>query len=153
MVVEHSRIVPIIASLLDRLRKGSKINMILGDCLLQAFDEFLLPRLQLNTRTTTYFPILERIAKNQKIPPHCLLQFLLQLITYLSKNHKPDSGSKSWSKGSKILGICRIIMMTHHSSRIFKPLSHLLSFISQCYPDLEVRDSARYIIMIYLYHH
>ncbi|CAA6662718.1 unnamed protein product [Spirodela intermedia] len=142
MVVEHPGLVPVVAAFVDRL-KSSRIHRLLGERLLQTFDESLLPKLEMDLRISVYFSILERIAENDKIPPRRLLQFLLKFMVFLVDKHGPDSGLRLWSKGSKVLRICRTVMMNHHSSRIFNVLSHLLSFTSQCYPDLEVRDSAR----------
>ncbi|KAJ7942696.1 AP-5 complex subunit beta-1 [Quillaja saponaria] len=46
-------------------------------------------------------------------------------------------------KGSRVLGICRTMLMHHHSSRLFLRLSHLLAFTCLYFPDLEIRDNAR----------
>ncbi|KAK9275628.1 hypothetical protein L1049_022895 [Liquidambar formosana] len=61
----------------------------------------------------------------------------------LVEKHGPDTGLKSWSQGSKVLGICRTMLMNHHSSRLFLGLSRLLAFTCLYFPDLEVRDNAR----------
>uniref|UniRef100_A0A0A9D1F3 Uncharacterized protein n=1 Tax=Arundo donax TaxID=35708 RepID=A0A0A9D1F3_ARUDO len=61
----------------------------------------------------------------------------------LTKKHGPDTELKSWSQGSKIVGICRVMLKHHHSSHIFLPLSHLLVLAIESYPDLEARDHAR----------
>ncbi|XP_078439745.1 AP-5 complex subunit beta-like protein [Wolffia australiana] len=143
MVLENRELVPVAAAFLDRLKNGSQMEVLLGERLLQAMDESLLPKLELDLTTSAYFSILERIAENNKIPPRSLLEFLLKYMAFLSKKRGPDSGPRLWTKGSQVLRICRTLMTTHQSTRIFNPLSRLLSFTCQCYPDLEVRDNAR----------
>ncbi|KAJ6317952.1 hypothetical protein OIU76_013490 [Salix suchowensis] len=64
-------------------------------------------------------------------------------MVFLVEKHGPDTGLKSWSRGSKVLGICRTMLKHHHSSRLFLGLSRLLAFTCLYFPDLEVRDNAR----------
>ncbi|KAE9593400.1 putative armadillo-like helical protein [Lupinus albus] len=86
---------------------------------------------------------LGEIAENQTIPPHGLLELLTNFMAFLVEKHGPDTGMKSWSQGSRALGICRTMMMHHHSSRLFLRLSRLLAFICLSFPDVEVRDNSR----------
>lgn len=142
LALEHNRLVPVIAAFVDRLL-GCKIHRQVGEMLLQTFDEHLLPKLETDYRLTSYFPIFERIAENDSVPPRGLLELLTRNMVFLTEKHGPDSGLRTWSQGSKVLGICRLMLMHHHSSRVFTALSRLLGFACQFFPDLEVRDNAR----------
>ncbi|XP_068640247.1 uncharacterized protein [Aristolochia californica] len=140
--MEFRRLVPVLMSFVDRLL-GCHSHRWLGELLLQTLDERLLPKLSKDHHLASYFPIFNRIAKNESIPPRSLLELLTSYISTLVEGHGPDTGLRSWSQGSKVLGICRTMLMHHHSSRVFIPLSHLLAFTSQFFPDLEIRDNAR----------
>ncbi|KAG9442296.1 hypothetical protein H6P81_018150 [Aristolochia fimbriata] len=140
--MEFRRLVPVLVSFVDRLL-GCHSHRWLGELLLQTLDERLLPKLANNHHLASYFPIFNRIAKNESIPPRSLLELLTSYISTLVENHTPDTGLKSWSHGSKVLGICRTMLMHHLSSRVFILLSHLLAFTCQFFPDLEIRDNAR----------
>ncbi|CAL9760455.1 unnamed protein product [Musa acuminata subsp. burmannicoides] len=142
LALEHHGLVLVIGIFIDQLLK-CKGHQSVGERLLQKLDEHLLPKLEMGYRLTSYFPIFERIAENDTIPPHGLLELLMRHIVSISVKHGPNSGLSLWSQGTKVLGICRMMLKHHHSSRIFLPLSRLLAFICQCYPDLEVRDNAR----------
>ncbi|XP_077231416.1 uncharacterized protein LOC143864372 [Tasmannia lanceolata] len=142
MALEFSRLVPIIVSFVDRLL-GCSSHSWLGERLLQTFDKRLLSKLATDYQLASYFPIFDRIAENDTIPPHSLLELLTTFVIFLVEKHCPDTGLKSWSRGSKVLGICRTMLMHHHSSRVFLPLSRLLAFTCQYFPDLEIRDNAR----------
>ncbi|WOL18202.1 hypothetical protein Cni_G26995 [Canna indica] len=140
--LQHRGLVPVIATFVDRLL-GCKAHQTLGEQLLQKLDENLLPKLGMDHQLTSYFPIFERIAENDTIPPRGLLELLSRHIVSLTEKHGPDFGLTLWSQGTKVLGICRLMLKHHYSSRVFLPLSRLLAFICQFFPDLEVRDSAR----------
>lgn len=142
MALEHRGLVPVIGTFVDRLF-GCKAHRPIGERLLQKLDEHLLPKLEMDYRLNSYFPIFERIAKNDTIPPHALLEMLSRHIACLIGKQGPDSVLSLWSHGTRVLSICRLMLKHHHSSRIFLPMSRLLAFICQFYPDLEVRDSAR----------
>lgn len=142
LAMEHRGLVPVIVAFVDRLL-GCKSHQSIGERLLHKLDEHLLPKLVVDYQLTSYFPIFEKIAENNTIPPRGLLEVLTRLIVALMEKHGPESASSLWSQGTKVLGICRIMLKHHHSSRIFLPLSRLLAFICQFFPDLEVRDNAR----------
>lgn len=142
MTLKFRTLVPVIVALLDRLLCCHKHHQ-LGECLLQTFDEQLLPKISIDYRLASYFAIFDRIAKNCIIPPQSLLELLTKYIVFLVGKHGPDSGLRSWSQGSKVLGICRTMMMHHQSSRLFLRLSRLLAYICLYFTDLEVRDNAR----------
>lgn len=143
MTSKFRTLVPVVVALLDRLLCCHKHHQ-LGECLLQTFDEKLLPKISIDYRLASYFAIFDRIAKNCIIPPHGLLELLTKYIVFLVGKHGPDSGVRSWSQGSKVLGISRTMMMHHHSSRLFLRLSRLLAYTCLYFTDLEVRDNARY---------
>ncbi|KAH0470206.1 hypothetical protein IEQ34_001764 [Dendrobium chrysotoxum] len=145
----HRGLVPVIAFFVDRLM-GCNGHQLVGERLLQTLDEKLLPKLYNGFLLGSYFPIFERIARNDTIPPCGLLQLLTKYMLYLTVNHGSESGLRSWSQGSKVLGICRTMLVHHRSSRVFLSLSHLLSSASQSFPDLEVRDSARICLRMLL---
>lgn len=134
--------VPVILTFLDRLL-GCGSHQWLGERLLQTLDTQLLAKLAPDQWLTSYFPIFDRIAENVAIPPRSLLDLLTTFTVTLVKSYAPEKGVMSWSQGSKVLSICRTLLMHHHSSRIFAGLSRLLSFVCQFFPDLEVRDNAR----------
>lgn len=142
LALEHHGLVPVIATFVDRLL-ACKAHRQVGEWLLQTLDEHLLPKLESGYRLASYFPIFERIAESDMIPPRGLLELLTRHMVTLSDKHGPDTWLRSWSQGSKVLGICRTMLKHHHSSRVFLALSHLLAFTCQFFPDLEVRDNAR----------
>ncbi|KAJ8759621.1 hypothetical protein K2173_009268 [Erythroxylum novogranatense] len=142
LTLEFQRWVPVIVSLIDRFL-GCRKHCWLGERLLQTIDERLLARVIVDYKLVSYFPILDRIAANKTIPPHALLDLLLRFMIFLVEKHGPHTGLRSWSKGSKVLSICRTLLMHHHSSRLFLGLCHLLTFTCLYFPDLEIRDSAR----------
>lgn len=115
----------------------------LGENLLQTVDERLLPKVVINYRVSSYLLIFDRIGKNVTVPPQRLLELLTKFTIFLVEKHGPDSGLKSWSQGTNVLGVCRTMLMHHHSSRLFMGLSRLLAFMSLYFPDVEVRDDAR----------
>ncbi|CAI0431884.1 unnamed protein product [Linum tenue] len=142
MTLGYPKLVPVIASFVDRLL-ACESHHYLGELLLQKTDQCLLPKLRIDYKLVSYFPIFDRIAENKTIPPCGLLDVLIKFMTFLVEKHGPDSGLKSWSRGSNILCICRTMLMHHNSSRLFLGLSHLLAFTCLYFPDLEVRDNAR----------
>lgn len=145
MILEHQRLVPEIVAFVDRLL-GCQKHCWLGERLLQTLDENLLPKVLIDYKLISCFPIFDRIAANNTIPPSGLLELLTKFMVFLVEKHGPDTGLKSWSQGSKVLGVCRTMLMHHHSSRLFLRLSRLLAFTCLYFPDLEVRDNARYDI-------
>ncbi|KAJ4839441.1 hypothetical protein Tsubulata_025349 [Turnera subulata] len=142
MTLEFHRLVPVIVYFIGRLL-GCQKHLWLGERLLQTVDEWLLPKVKIDYKLVSYFPIFDRIAENSGIPPQRLLNLLIKLMVFLVEQHGPDTELKSWSHGSKVLGICRTMLIHHHSSRLFLGLSRLLSFTCLYFPDLEVRDNAR----------
>lgn len=142
MTLQFQRLVPVIVSYTDRLL-GCQKHRWLGERLLQTVDELLLPKVKINYNLSSYLPIFDRIAENSTIPPRGLLDLLDKFMVFLVEKHGPDTGLKTWSRGSKVLGICRTMLMHHHSSRLFLGLSRLLAFTCLYFPDLEVRDNAR----------
>ncbi|XP_072967137.1 uncharacterized protein [Typha angustifolia] len=142
LALEHRGLVPVIAAFIDRLL-GCEAHRRVGEQLLQTLDERLLPKLEEGYQLSSYFSLFEKIAQNDTVPPRGLLGLLTKHMTWLAKKHGPDTGLRSWSQGSKVLGICRTMLKHHHSSRVFRPLSCLLGYTCQSFPDLEVRDNAR----------
>lgn len=143
LILEFQRLVPVIVAFIDRLL-GCQKHLWLGERLLQMIDANLHPRVAIDYRLVSYFPIFNRIAENQTIPPLRLLELLTKFMAFLVEKHGPDTGVKSWSRGSKVLGICRTMLTHHQGSRLFLGLSRLLAFTCLYFPDLEVRDHARY---------
>ncbi|XP_037492113.1 uncharacterized protein LOC119369612 [Jatropha curcas] len=142
MTLDFVRLVPVVISFIERLL-GCEKHRWLGERLLQMLDEYLLLKVKIDYKLVSYFPIFDRIAENEAIPPQRLVDLLTKFMVFLVKKHGPNTGLKSWSQGSKVLGICRTMLMHHHSSRLFLGLSHLLAFTCLYFPDLEVRDNAR----------
>ncbi|CAN1145029.1 AP-5 complex subunit beta-1 [Linum perenne] len=141
MTIGYPKLVRVIASFVDRLL-GCESHHYLGELQLQTADRCLLPKLKVDYKLVPYFPIFYRIAEKKTIPPHGLLDVLIKFMMFLVQKHGPDSGLKSWSRGSSVLCICRTMLMHHSSSRLFLGLSHLLAFTCLYFPDLEVRDNA-----------
>lgn len=141
-MLEYERLVPVTVTFIDRLL-GCQKHFWLGECLLQTIDENLLPKVTVDYRLVSYIPIFDRVASNDTIPPRGLLNLLTKFMVFLVEKHGPDTGVRSWSRGSKVLGICRTMLSHHHSSRLFLGLSRLLAFTCLYFPDLEVRDHAR----------
>ncbi|KAK4800588.1 hypothetical protein SAY86_021075 [Trapa natans] len=142
LTLEFPRLVPVIVAFTNRFL-GCQKHRYLGEGLLKTLDEKLLPKTLVDHKLLIYFPLFNRIAESDKIPPGRLLELLQELVVFIVKKHDPDAALRSWSQGSKVLGICRTMMMHHHSSRLFIGLSHLLAFTCLHFPDLEVRDNAR----------
>ncbi|GAB2234167.1 hypothetical protein Drorol1_Dr00003405 [Drosera rotundifolia] len=142
LVLGFPKLVPVVVVLVDRLLNCQK-HCWLGEKLLQKFDQDLLPKLVMDHTLTSYFPIFDKIGRSDKIPPTLLLELLTNFMIFLVKSHGPDTGLKTWSQGSRVLSICRTMLMHHQSSRLFTGLSHLLAFSCLYFPDLEVRDNAR----------
>lgn len=149
MMLDSWRLVPVIVAFIDRFVSCQK-HFWLGERLLQKIDEHFLPKVRMDYKLVSYFPLFDRIAENRTIPPRGLLELLANFIFFLVEKHGPDTGMKSWSHGSRVLGICRTMLMHHHSSRLFPRLSRLLAFTCLYYPDLEVRDNARYGTPLFL---
>lgn len=143
LMLECRRLVPVIVALTDRLF-GCQKHRWLGERLLQTFDQHLLPNVKLDYTLVACFPIFDKIAESDTIPPRGLLELLTKFMAFLVVKHGPYTGLRSWSQGSRVLGICRTFLMHHHSSRLFLRLSHLFAFTCLYFPDLEVRDNARY---------
>ncbi|KAK8605325.1 hypothetical protein V6N13_102107 [Hibiscus sabdariffa] len=141
MILEFQRLVPVIVAFVDRLL-GCQKHHWLGERLLQTMDENLHPRVVIDYRIVSYFLIFDRIAENQTIPPRKLLGLLTKFMAFLVEKHGPDTCGKSWSHGTKVLGICRTMLTHHQSSRLFLGISRLLAFTCLYFPDLEVRDHA-----------
>ncbi|KAK9676486.1 hypothetical protein RND81_11G080100 [Saponaria officinalis] len=142
LLIDYRKLVPMLVSLVDRLLSCEK-HCWLGQKLLQTLDEHLIPKISINYRLSAYFQLFDKIGKNDTIPPNRLLELLMKFTFYLVEKQGPDTGLKSWSQGSKVLGVCHTMLMHHHSSRLFMGLSRLLAFTSLYFPDLEVRDNAR----------
>ncbi|KAH6809810.1 hypothetical protein C2S51_027593 [Perilla frutescens var. frutescens] len=142
---EFKGLVPVVVACIDRLL-GCHKHRWLGEHLLKILDTYLLPKLKKDYSLGSYFPIFERISENDKVSPSGLLNLLLRFMVFLVEKHGPDNGFRSWHHGSKILGICRTMLLHHHSSSLFTGLSHLLASICLFFPDLEVRDSARFYL-------
>ncbi|KAA3463454.1 Microtubule-associated protein RP/EB family member 1 [Gossypium australe] len=142
LILEFQRLVPVIVAFIDRLL-GCQKHLWLGERLLQTIDANLHSRVAIDYRLVSYFPIFDRIAENQTIPPRRLLELLTKFMAFVVEKHGPDTGVKSWSWGTKVLGICRTMLTHHQSSRLFLGLSRLLAFTCLYFPDLEVRDHAR----------
>ncbi|XP_074307712.1 uncharacterized protein LOC141642718 [Silene latifolia] len=142
LLLDHQKLVPMVVALIDRLLICEK-HCWVGQKLLQTIDEDLIPKIGINYGLSSYFLLFEKLGKNYTIPPHRLLELLMKFTSFLVEKHGPNTGLKSWSKGSKILGVCRTMLLHHHSSRLFMGLSRLLAFTSLYFPDLEVRDNAR----------
>lgn len=149
MVLEFRGLVPVIVAFINRFLSCYKHRW-LGERLLQTLDEHLVPKVKIDYKLGSYFPVFDRIAENDTVPPGRLLELLTKFVVFLIEKHGPDTGLKSWSRGSKVLGICRTLLMHHHSSRLFLGLSRLLAFTCLYFPDLEVRDNARYSKLLLL---
>ncbi|XP_060675509.1 uncharacterized protein LOC132804970 isoform X2 [Ziziphus jujuba] len=142
VMLEYHRLVPVMVAFTDRLL-GCQKHCWLGERLLQTFDEHLLLKVKIGYKLVSYFPILERIAENNTIPPRGLLELLGKFMVFLVEKHGPDTRLKSWSHGSIVLSICRTLLIHHSSSRLFLRLSQLLAYTCLYFPDLEIRDNAR----------
>ncbi|PIN26835.1 hypothetical protein CDL12_00405 [Handroanthus impetiginosus] len=142
---EFKGLVPVIVACIDRLL-GCNKHRLLGEHLLETLDKHLLPKLKKDYSLGAYFPIFERISENDKVSPSGLLKLLRTFTIFLVEEHGPDTGMKSWHHGSKILGICLTMLIHHLSSSLFTGLPHLLAFTCLYFPDLEVRDNARFYL-------
>jgi AP-5 complex subunit beta-1 len=142
MASEHRSLVPVIADFINRLLACNSHRWA-GERLLQTLDKSLLPKLEPSYQLASYYPLFEKIAQNEMVSQLRLIELLTKQMISLTKKHNPDTELKSWSQGSKVVGICRTMLKHHHSSHIFIPLSRLLVLTIESFPDLEVRDHAR----------
>ncbi|KAM0027136.1 putative AP-5 complex subunit beta-1 protein [Helianthus debilis subsp. tardiflorus] len=149
MTLESRGLIPVMAAFINRLLKCHK-HRFLGQQLLQTFDNHLLPKVKVDYRLGSYFPLFGKIAENVTVPPGGLLDLLGKYMSILIEKHGIDTGLRSWSQGSKVLVLCRTLLMHHQSSRIFLKLSRLLAFTCLHFPDLEVRDNARIYLRMLL---
>ncbi|KAL6551259.1 hypothetical protein OROMI_021747 [Orobanche minor] len=143
---EFKVLVPVIIACIDRLL-GCEKHHWLGEHLLKILDKHLLPKLKNDYSLGCYFPIFERTA-NEKVSPSGLLNLLMRFMIFLVEKHGPNTGLKSWHHGCKILGICRTMLIHRRSSSLLTGLSHLLSLTSLYFPDLEVRENARFYLRL-----
>ncbi|KAL3655894.1 hypothetical protein CASFOL_000290 [Castilleja foliolosa] len=142
---EFKGLVPVIIACIDRLLGCDKHHW-LGEHLLKTLDKHLLPKLKKDYSLGYYFPIFERISENNKVSPSGLLNLLMRFMIFLVEKYDPDTVLKSWCHGSRILGICRTMLIHRRSSSLFTGLSHLLACTSLYFPDLEIRDNARFYL-------
>jgi AP-5 complex subunit beta-1 len=142
------KLVPNIVALLDRLM-GCSTHRPLAEWLLQVFNEKLLIQLQSSRQLSSYFPLLERIAEYGEIPPGALVDKLTVYTRQRVEEDEHDDEERTlWSRGIQVLGICRTILVHNQSSRVFHILTPLLGFLCRFFPDIEVRDTARYILFL-----
>ncbi|XP_076885572.1 uncharacterized protein LOC143535122 [Bidens hawaiensis] len=149
MTLESQGLIPVMAGFINRLLKCHNHHF-LGEQLLQTFDNHLLPKVKVDYRLGFYFPLFGKIAENEMVPPGGLLNLLGKYMSILIEKHGLDSGLRSWSQGSKVLVLCRTLLMHHQSSKIFLGLSRLLAFTCLHFPDLEVSDNARIYLRMLL---
>ncbi|KAG6551926.1 hypothetical protein Mapa_006543 [Marchantia paleacea] len=142
MARKKRKLVPSILSLLDRLM-ACDVHRKLGETLLRAFNEKLLPTLKADGHLPSYFPLLENIAENSDIPPGALVEKLTVYIKKKVEESGPDDDCLVWGRAIQVLGICRTVLLHHRSSRCFHTLAQLLGFLCLYFPDVEVRDTAR----------
>ncbi|KAL2938924.1 PTS system alpha-glucoside-specific EIICB component [Bienertia sinuspersici] len=133
LLLDFQKLVPVAVALIDRLLSCQQ-HCCLGEKLLQTVDEHLLSKVIINYRMSSYFLLFDRIGKNDSVPPQRLLELLTKFTIFLVEKHGPDTELKSWHQGSKVLGICRTMLLHHHSSRLFIGLSRLLAFTSLYFP-------------------
>lgn len=144
---EFQGLVPVTVACIDRLL-GCHKHYWLGEHILKTLDKHLLQKLKIDYSLGSYFPIFEKISENDKVSPSGLLELLKKFMLFLVGKHGPDKGLKSWYHGSKVLGVCRTMLVHHQSSSLFTGLSRLLAFTCLYFPDLEVRDNARFYLRI-----
>ncbi|KAI4385821.1 hypothetical protein MLD38_003814 [Melastoma candidum] len=142
LAMEFPRLVPPIVAFIDRLF-GCHEHCFLVEQLLQKFDESLLPKLSVYYKLFLYFNLFNRIAGNESIPPSGQLDVLMNLMVFIVKKHSLETRLRSWSRGSKVIGLCRTMMMHQKTSRLFVNLSQVLASVCPYFPDLELRDNAR----------
>ncbi|KAJ1692464.1 hypothetical protein LUZ63_009162 [Rhynchospora breviuscula] len=142
LALEHHPLVPVIATFSSRLLQCETHSPV-SSRFLQTLDRCLIPNLKPGYGLSFYFPLLEKISENETVAPKGVLELLKRHMVCLTDEHGPDTGHRSWSQGSRVLSICRVMLKKHKGSQIFRPLSRLLAFTCQNFPDLEVRDNAR----------
>ncbi|GKE18330.1 transcription initiation factor TFIID subunit 15 isoform X1, partial [Tanacetum coccineum] len=54
---------------------------------------------------------LKSYAENETVPPGGLLDLYGKYMSILVEKHGPDTGLRSWSQGSKVLVLCRTILL------------------------------------------
>ncbi|GKB26866.1 AP-5 complex subunit beta-1 [Tanacetum coccineum] len=109
MTLESRGLIPVIVAFVNRLLKCHK-HRFFGVRLLQTFSNHLLPNVDIDYRLGSYFPLFEKIAENETVPPGGLLNLYGKYMSILVKKHGPDTGLRSWSQGSKVLVLCRTIL-------------------------------------------
>ncbi|KAL4570024.1 hypothetical protein LXL04_025673 [Taraxacum kok-saghyz] len=149
MTLDSEGLIPVIVAFINRLLRCHN-HRVFGERLLQTFNNHLLPKVKVDSKLGSYFPLFEKIAENETVPPAGLLDLYGKYMSLLIEKHGVDTGLRSWSQGSKVLVLCRTILMHHQSSRFFLPLSRLLAFTCLHFPDIEVRDNARIYLRMLL---
>lgn len=142
LALENHVLVPVISTFISRLLQ-CETHSAFGDRFLQTLDRRLIPNLKPGYGLSFYFPLLEKMAGNEMVTPKGVLELLKRHMVCLTEEHGPDTWHRSWSQGSRVLGICRVVLKNHNGSQVFSPLLRLLTFTCQNFPDLEVRDNAR----------
>lgn len=104
MALKILTLIPSILKLLDRLL-ACEAHRGLGEHLLRTFDEDLLPQLVPNRNLPAYFPLLERIAENENIPPARLLDLLTMYIRKQVEEDKGDGGARLWQRGNQVIPV------------------------------------------------
>ncbi|KAJ3672304.1 hypothetical protein LUZ60_007025 [Juncus effusus] len=142
LALNHPTLIPVISDFISRCSSCETHNP-LSQTFVQTLDARLVPQLSPGLSLPSYFPLLEKIAQCDRVHPKGVLELLMKQMVCLTDVHGPHWGLRSWDQGSRVLGICRVLMKNHNDSRVFLPLAHLLAFTCQSFPDLEVRDNAR----------
>lgn len=142
LAVDTSGLVRSLLSFIDRLL-SCKSHQRLGDLLLHTCSDKLLPKLAYDVLLPAYFPLLERMGEKSGINPRPIVRAMTSYIAERVRASKGKGSLVMWIRGSQVLGICRILMAHHYSSRIYGVLTELLGIMTLHYPDLELRDSAR----------
>ncbi|XP_024524086.1 AP-5 complex subunit beta-1 [Selaginella moellendorffii] len=139
------KLVDRILALLDRFL-SCEAHHGLGERLLRTFSEDLVPALPSNSQLPAYFPLMERIAESGKIPPRALIKSLETYLRFKVGKHSGINAANYWLRGSEVLAICRTLLMHHQSSRVFRRLTELFGYLCLYFPDIEVRDNARFYL-------
>eukprot|EP00743_Colponemidia_sp_Colp-15_P012014 GILK01013542.1.p1 GENE.GILK01013542.1~~GILK01013542.1.p1 ORF type:complete len:1095 (-),score=184.93 GILK01013542.1:17-3301(-) len=130
---EKPRFIPNSIQLVDRMIYRDKL---IGFHFLRSFGK-LLTTIEPPSRLKKYFLLMRRVAREVEISPELTIAALNRLV-----QSPPLCEDGTWAIGHSILSVCKLLMIVHPTSTLFKPMVELLHFIMLHFNDINIRDDA-----------
>ncbi|PRP74413.1 AP-5 complex subunit beta-1-like [Planoprotostelium fungivorum] len=115
--------------------KNSQVRMDTSLCVNLGDAMSLLPPNDL----VSYIDIIQYVCSEPQAPGNGMVNGLSAML------RRRDVKDHSWAFGHRILETCRVCLKTFPSEYIFNSLHTLLSFLSDYYQDIEIRDRAHFL--------